>query len=101
MGNWPQWSLEQKKALSANARVKQLLAQQEQEFEAAEKALLAPVQQSPEFGSDYTSNLFRWAVSLVLSRSFEVALGDEKSLAIIPLVDYLNHKAFPSQVHPD
>ena len=69
-------------------------------MEAAEKALLAPVQQSSEFGSDYTSALFRWAVSLVLSRSFEVTLGDDKRLAIIPLVDYLNHKPFASQVMP-
>ena len=39
---------------------------------------------------------YRWAVSLVLSRSFEVNLSDEKALVIIPVVDMLNHKSFPA-----
>eukprot|EP00802_Teleaulax_amphioxeia_P024123 Tamp_24783.p1 GENE.Tamp_24783~~Tamp_24783.p1 ORF type:complete len:200 (+),score=36.30 Tamp_24783:343-942(+) len=97
VGNWPQWSDDEKKKLARNARVNQLLEQQEKEYEAAVKSLLAPVQQSPDFGADYTADMFRWAVSLVLSRSFEVTLGDEKVLVIIPLVDYLNHKPFTSQ----
>jgi hypothetical protein len=96
VGNWPQWTEEERQFLSGNARVKQLLVQQQQEFDAAAKDLLSPVQQSPDFGAAFSSELFRWAVAIVLSRSFEVTIGGEKRLAIIPLVDYLNHKPFSS-----
>eukprot|EP00960_Hanusia_phi_P018812 554256-Hanusia_phi.AAC.1 len=42
----------------------------------AEEKLLRPLQEQQQDGSHFSLSLFRWAVSMVLSRSFEV--GDEE-----------------------
>ena len=60
VGNWPQWTPAEKAAFSRNARVRQLLAQQEEEYAAAEKSLLAPVQASDDFGPEYSAEKFRY-----------------------------------------
>ena len=41
-------------------QVAQLLAQQEEEYAAAEKSLLAPVQASDDFGPEYSAEKFRY-----------------------------------------
>jgi len=59
----------------------------------AERALLAPVR--AEQGEAFSAARFEWAVSLVLSRSFAIALSDEPTLVILPLVDLFNHVRAP------
>jgi hypothetical protein len=59
----------------------------------AERALLAPVR--AEQGEAFSAVRFEWAVSLVLSRSFAIALSDEPTLVILPLVDLFNHVRAP------
>mmetsp|Transcript_69735 Transcript_69735/g.166945 ORF Transcript_69735/g.166945 Transcript_69735/m.166945 type:complete len:423 (-) Transcript_69735:127-1395(-) len=94
--NWLSWSPADRAALKGCVKVEQLLAQQEKALEEAEKSLLTPVRASPkEFGEGFSPERFRWAVSLVLSRSFSVTLVDEPMLAVIPLVDLFNHVSLP------
>lgn len=75
-----------------------LLQRQVDGLEAAVASLLSPVREkfnqidSGGLGGDaFTEDGFKRAVSMVLSRAFEVMINDDKHLVILPVVDWLNH----------
>mmetsp|Transcript_7950 Transcript_7950/g.26640 ORF Transcript_7950/g.26640 Transcript_7950/m.26640 type:complete len:427 (-) Transcript_7950:395-1675(-) len=90
------WPPEEKAFLRGCGKIAQILDQQEKGMKEAEEKLLRPVQEKQKEGGHFSQTLFRWAVSMVLSRSFEVEMYDKKTLVMIPMVDFLNHKPISS-----
>jgi hypothetical protein len=76
-----------------------LLQRQIDGLEAASANLLAPVREKFKKnnsgggvgGDAFTEDGFKRAVSMVLSRAFQVMINDDKHLVILPVVDWLNH----------